>query len=132
MEARLAHNSAVHCEDEKLHCLVACFPSMGVLLLLLHSLRLGPPVLGTHAGGHAVPRVVKQATIHTLVEMRCVPLGGVVLGRMRTLAVAPPAETPLVSHAPPIILPGFRAHMFHSRVAQFFFIPHILVRKRRV
>ena len=69
MEARLAHNGAVHCEDEKLHCVVACFPSMGVLLLLLHSLRLGPPVLGTHAGGHAVPRVVKQATIHTLVEM---------------------------------------------------------------
>ena len=69
MEAMLAHNSAVHCEGEKLHWVVPCFPSMGVLLLLLHSLRLGPPVLGTHAGGHAVPHVVKQATIHTLVEM---------------------------------------------------------------
>ena len=36
---------------------------------LLLPLRLGPPVLGTHAGGHAVLRVVKQATIHTLVEV---------------------------------------------------------------
>ena len=68
MEARLAPNDAVPCEDEKVHC-VASFPSMGGLLLLLPSLRLGPPVLGTHAGGHAVLRVVKQATIHTLVEV---------------------------------------------------------------
>ena len=97
--------SSMHCEEDKAaaQC-VACFPSMGVPLLLL-PLRLGPPVLGTHAGGHAVPRVVKQATV--------------VLGRsMRTLAVAPPAETPLVSHAPPIILPGFRAtHIVRPRVA---------------
>ena len=81
-------------------------------------LRLGPPVLGTHAGGHAVPHVVKQATIQTPVSCRDAT-EVYYWGVGRTLAVAPPAETPLVSHAPPIILPGFRAHMFHSRVAQF-------------
>ena len=117
MEARLAPNDAVPCEDEKVHC-VASFPSMGGLLLLLPSLRLGPPVLGTHAGGHAVPHVVKQATIQTPVSCRDA-MEVYYWGVGRTLAVAPPVETPPVSHGPPIILPDFRAHMFHSRVAQF-------------
>ena len=41
----------------RLHCCL--FPQYGTPT----TLRLGPPVLGTHAGGHAVPRVVKQANI---------------------------------------------------------------------
>ena len=45
-------------------CTVPRFPSMGVRPPPL-PLRLGPPVLGRHAGGHAVPHVVKQARAHT-------------------------------------------------------------------
>ena len=116
----LAHD-AVHCEEE---CSAAPFvvsrvwePPPPHL-----PLRLGPPVLGTHAGGHAVPHVVKQATIQTPVSCRDA-MEVYYWGVGRTLAVAPPGETPPVSHGPPIILPDFRAHMFHSRdssrVAQF-------------
>ena len=100
---------------------VACFPSMGVLPPPAPEIR---PSCIRHPcwGPCCAPR--SQAGHHTHTHtLFCllVPLGGGVVGRRRTLTVAPPVETPLVSHAAPIILPGFRAHIFHSRVAQFIF-----------
>ena len=65
----------------------------------------------TRRGPCCAPRSQAGQSTHTLLGTLTV-----------AMLVAPPGEAPRVSHAPPIILPGFRAHISHSWVAHLSFI----------